>query len=431
MEKLLSRFQMKERGTNLKTEVLAGITTFLTMAYILIVNPLILGDAGMDMGAVFTATAIASAVATFVMAIFANLPIALAPGMGLNAFFAYAVVLGMGYSWEMALAAVFIEGLIFIGMSVFDVRESIVNSIPLNVKKAISVGIGLFIAFIGLQNAGIIVAYEATVVSLGDMTSGPALLAMAGLFIIGTLLALKVRGAILLGILATTAIGIPFGLTSLPSGSWSVPSLAPTFLQFDFSSLLSMDMLIVIATFLFVDIFDTAGTLIGVTTKGKMLDENGEVPKAKQALIADSVGTTLGAMLGTSTVTSYIESASGMTEGGKTGLTSMTVGVLFLLSLFLSPLFLMVPGAATAAALIIVGLFMATTIKDIDFEDYTEALPAFMTMIMMPLTYSISDGIMFGVVSYVGLKVLTGRYREVSKVAYVLAAVFAVWFGVS
>lgn len=431
MNKLLSHFQMKERGTNLKTEVLAGVTTFLTMAYILIVNPIILSDAGMDMGAVFTATAIASAVATFVMAIFANLPIGLAPGMGLNAFFAYAVVLGMGYSWQMALAAVFIEGLIFIAMSVFDVRETIVNSIPLNVKRAISVGIGLFIAFIGLQNAGIVTADEATVVTLGNMTSGPALLAMAGLFIIGALLALKVRGAILIGILATTAVGIPFGLTSLPSGSWSVPSLAPTFLQFDFSSLLSMDMLIVVATFLFVDIFDTAGTLIGVTTKGDMLDENGDIPQAKQALIADSVGTTLGAMLGTSTVTSYIESASGMTEGGKTGLTSMTVGVLFLLSLFLSPLFLMVPSAATAAALIVVGLFMATTIRDIDFEDYTEAVPAFMTMIMMPLTYSISDGIMFGVVSFVGLKLLTGRFREVSKVAYVLAAVFVVWFGVS
>jgi len=395
----LNFFKLQENGTNIRTEVLAGITTFLTMAYILIVNPLILGDAGMDMGSVFMATAISSAIATFVMALAANLPVALAPGMGLNAFFAYTVVLGMGFSWQMALAAVFIEGLIFIGLSIFDVRERIVNSIPMNVKRAISVGIGLFIAFIGLQNAGIIVPYEATLVTLGDMTSGNALLGMIGLFAIGTLLALKVKGAILIGILATTVLGFPLGITSLPSGSWLPPSLAPTFAQFDFSMLFTLDMLVVIATFLFVDIFDTAGTLIGVTTKGNLLDENGNIPKAKQALLADAIGTTVGALLGTSTVTSYIESASGMAEGGRTGLTSFTVGVMFLVAMFLSPLFLMVPAAATAAALVVVGLFMASAIKDIDFGDYTEAIPAFMTIIMMPLTYSISEGIMFGVVS--------------------------------
>ena len=426
----LNVFSLKERGTDFKTEVLAGITTFLTMAYILIVNPMILGDAGMNVGAVFMATAISAAVATLVMAFAANLPIALAPGMGLNAFFAYTVVIGMGFSWQMALAAVFIEGLIFIVLSVFDVREAIINSIPLNIKRAISVGIGLFIAFIGLKNAGIIVAYEATAVTLGDMTSGPALLGMIGLFSIGALLALKVKGAILIGILATTILGIPLGITQLPSGSWLPPSIAPTFAQFDFSTLFSLDMLVVIATFLFVDIFDTAGTLIGVATKGDLLDDEGKMPKAKQALLADAIGTTFGALLGTSTVTSYIESAAGMTEGGKTGLTSLTVGVLFLLSVFLSPLFLMVPAAATAAALVVVGLFMASTISDINFSDYTEAIPAFMTVIMMPLTYSISEGIMFGIVTYVGLKLLTGRHKEVSKVAYVLAALFVLWFAI-
>ena len=425
---LESIFRLKERGSDFKTEVLAGLTTFLTMAYILIVNPLILGDAGMDMGSVFMATAISSAVATFVMALVANLPIALAPGMGLNAFFAYTVVIGMGFSWQMALAAVFIEGLIFIALSALDVREAIVNAIPMNVKRAISVGIGLFIAFIGLKNAGIVVPYEATAVTLGDMSSSGPILAMIGLFVIGTLLALKVKGAILLGILATTVLGIPMGVTSLPSGSWLPPSLAPTFAQFDFSMLFTLDMLVVIATFLFIDIFDTAGTLIGVATKGNLLTEDGKVPRAKQALLADAIGTTVGALLGTSTVTSYIESASGMSEGGKTGLTSMTVGVLFVLSMFLAPLFLMVPAAATASALVAVGLFMAATITDIDFEDYTESIPAFMTIIMMPLTFSISEGIMFGVVTFVGLKLLTGKYKEVTKVAYVLAALFVLWF---
>lgn len=426
-----SVFKLKERKTNIKTEVLAGITTFLTMAYILIVNPLILSDAGMDMGAVFMATAISSAIATFVMAFTANLPIALAPGMGLNAFFAYTVVIGMGFSWQMALAAVFIEGLIFIALSAFDVRETIVNSIPINIKKSISVGIGLFIALIGLQNAGIIVGYEPTLVTLGDMTSGPALLGVIGLFTIGTLLALKIKGAILLGILATTILGIPLGITSLPSGSWLPPSLAPTFAQFDFSSLFTVDMLIVIITFLFVDIFDTAGTLIGVVTKANMLDKNGNIPRAKQALLSDAIGTTFGALLGTSTVTSYIESASGMSEGGRTGLTSATVGVLFVLSIFLSPLFLMVPAAATASALVVVGLFMASTITSINFEDYTEAIPAFLAMIMMPFTYSISEGIMFGITSYVGLKLMTGRHKEVTKVAYTLAALFVVWFAIA
>lgn len=425
---LVKLFRLGEASTTIKTEVLAGLTTFLTMAYILIVNPLILGDAGMDMGAVFTATAVSAAIATFVMAFAANLPIALAPGMGLNAFFAYAVVIGMGFSWQMALAAVFIEGVIFLALSAFNVREAIVDSIPSNVKKAVSVGIGLFIAFIGLQNAGIVVANEATFVSLGDMTSSTAVLTMVSLFIIGTLLTLKVRGALLIGILSATLLGFPLGLTQFPSGSWLPPSLAPTFGQFDFSQLFSMDMLIVLFTFLFVDIFDTAGTLVGVTTKAGMIEQGGKVPRAKQAFLADAVGTTVGALLGTSTTTSYIESAAGISEGGRTGLTSATVGVFFLLSLFLAPLFLMVPSAATAAALIIVGLFMVSPIKEIDFDHYTEAIPAFLTIIMMPLTYSISEGIVFGILSYVILKLLSGEHKSVPKFAYVLAVLFVVWF---
>lgn len=426
---LLSRlFKVEENGSSIRTELLAGITTFLTMAYILIVNPMILGDAGMDMGAVFTATALASAAATFVMAFAANLPISLAPGMGLNAFFAYTVVIGMGFSWEMALAAVFIEGLIFIGLSVMNVREAIVNAIPLNVKRAVSVGIGLFIAFIGLENAGIIVPYDGALVQLGDMTAAEPALAMIGLFIVGALLALKIKGALILGILGATLIGIPMGLTTISNTSFIPPSLAPTFAAFDFSNLFTMDMLIVLFTFLFVDIFDTAGTLVGVTTKAGMLKEDGSIPKAKQALLADSVGTTLGALFGTSTVTSYIESASGITEGGRTGLTSATTGLLFLAALFLSPIFLMVPAAATASALVVVGLFMVSPIKEINFDDYTESIPAFLAIIMMPLAYSISDGIVFGIFSYVILKSLTGRYKEVSKIAYALSVIFLLWF---
>jgi len=421
-------FQLKEHGSSIKTELLAGATTFLTMAYILIVNPLILGDAGMDMGAVFMATAISSAIATFVMALVANLPIALAPGMGLNAFFAYTVVIGMGFSWEMALAAVFIEGVIFLVLSIFDVRERIINAIPLNIKRAISVGIGLFIAFIGLQNAGIVVSNPATIISMGDMTSSGVLLAFAGIFITGTLLAMKMKGALLLGIMITAILGLFTGNTVFPTNvSWMPPSIMPTFARFDFSRILSADMIVVVATFLFVDIFDTAGTLIGVTTKGGLINEDGSIPKAKQALLADSIGTTVGAVLGTSTVTSYVESSSGIAEGGKTGLTSLTVGVLFLVSIFLSPLFLMVPAAATASALVVVGLFMVTGITEIDLTDYTEAIPAFLTIIMMPLTYSISNGILFGVVSYVVLKAMTNRRKELSKTVIILAVVFAVW----
>lgn len=421
-------FKLKERKTDFKTEVLAGITTFLTMAYILIVNPMILSDAGMNIGSVFMATAISSAIATLVMAFLANLPISLAPGMGLNAFFAYTVVIGMGFSWQMALAAVFIEGIIFIVLSLFKVREKIINAIPINLKKAISVGIGLFIAFIGLQNAGIIADNGATLVSLGEIVSSGALLTIIGIIAITVLLFFKIKGAILIGILGTTLIGFLTGDTVFPVGaSWLPPSLAPTFAKFDFSNLLSFDMLIVVVTFLFVDIFDTAGTLIGVTTKGNLINKDGTIPKIKQALLADSIGTTIGAVLGTSTVTSYIESSAGITEGGKTGLTSLTTGILFLVAMFLSPIFLMVPAAATAAALIVVGLFMTTTIKDIDFVDYTESLPAFLTIIMMPLSYSISHGIMFGIISYVLLKLLTKKFKDLNIASIILAILFIGW----
>ena len=422
-------FKLKEHGTTVKTEVLAGITTFMTMAYILIVNPLILSDAGMDFGAVFTATAIASILATLVMAFYANYPFALAPGMGLNAFFAYGIVLGMGYSWQIALAAVFIEGIIFMILTMLNVREAIVKAIPLNLKHAVSVGIGLFIAFIGLKNAGVVVPYEATIVSLGDITSAGATMALIGLLITGVLLAKKVRGALLIGIFATTILGIPLGATQLPSSFIAAPpSIMPVFLQFDFSQLFTMDMLIILFALLFVDMFDTLGTLVGVASKAEMLDENGNLPKAKQALFADAVGTTVGACLGTSTVTTYVESAAGVAEGGRTGLTALSAAGMFAIALFLSPLFIMVPGAATAPALILVGLFMMSPIKKINFEDYTEAIPAFLTIIMMPLTFSIAEGIVFGMVSYAGLKVFSGKGKDVSLIMGILAIIFVIYF---
>lgn len=417
MEKL---FKLSAHKTNVRTEVLAGVTTFLTMAYILIVNPLMLSEAGMDFGAVFTATALSSAIATLVMAFLANLPFALAPGMGLNAFFAYTVVLTMGYSWQQALAAVFIEGIIFIALTAFNIREAIVNSIPSNVKKAISVGIGLFIAFIGLQNAGIIVD-GATLVQLGDITKGTALLAVIGLVITSILVAYKVRGALLLGIIGTTLIGIPLGVTSWGGGSFMPPSLAPTFLAFSFKDIFSIDMLVIIFTFLFVDMFDTVGTLIGCATKANMLEKDGTIPKCKEALFADAIGTTVGAMLGTSTVTTYVESSAGVSEGGRTGLSSLTVAVLFLISLFLSPLFISIPGAATAPALILVGLFMISPVRDIDFDEPTEAIPAFLTILFMVTSYSIANGIMYGALSWILLKLFTKRAKEITPMMVVIA----------
>ncbi len=419
-------FHLKENHTNSRTEIIAGITTFMTMAYILAVNPLILSAAGMDRDAVFTATALSSFVAIAFMAFFANLPIALAPGMGLNAFFAYTVVIQMGYSWEVAITGVFIEGILFIVLSFFKVREAIINSIPINLKHAISVGIGLYIALIGFSNAGIIVQNDATLVSLGDLSDPKALLALGGIVITGILLVFKLKGALVFGIIITTLIGIPLEITQWPeNGLVSLPpSLEPVWFSFDFSKVFTVDMLLVVFTFLFVDIFDTVGTLVGVCAKADLLDGKGNVPKASQALLADAIGTTAGAMLGTSTVTAYIESASGVQAGGRTGLTSLTVGVLFLVSLFLAPVFLMIPGSATAPALVIVGLFMISPIQRIDLEDYSQSLPVFLTIIIMPLAYSISEGIAFGLLSFVLIKAFTGRWKEISITLYILALLF-------
>jgi AGZA family xanthine/uracil permease-like MFS transporter len=424
-------FNLKNNHTTVKTEVLAGITTFMTMAYILAVNPGILSSTGMDKNAVFTATALSALVATLVMALVAKLPFALAPGMGLNAFFAFTVVLGMGYTWEFALTAVFLEGIIFLLLTAFNIRELIVNSIPLNIKHSVSAGIGLFIAFIGLVNAGIVVDNPSTLVALGSIKNHSALLALIGLVITGVLLAKRVKGALLIGILVSTLIGLPLGVTKLPEGFtfFSVPpSLSPIFFKFQFHHIFTVDMVVVLFTFLFVDMFDTVGTLVGVSSKADMLDENGNVPRAKQALFADAIGTTFGAMLGTSTVTTYVESAAGVSEGGRTGLTALTVAGMFLIALFLAPVFTLIPGAATAPALILVGLFMLSPVAKINFNDYTEAIPAFLTIIMMPLTYSIAEGIVFGMLSYVLLKVLTGRFKDVSIVMYVLAVLFVLKF---
>ena len=430
-------FRLADHNTNLRTEIVAGTTTFMTMAYILALNPAILGVAGMPAGGVFTATALASAIATIAMALLANLPVALAPGMGLNAFFAYAVVLGMGYPWQLALAAVLIEGLLFIAMSLFDVRERIIHSIPGNIKKAVTIGVGLFIAYIGLKNSGVIafntpsgvVDGQAVVYNVipkpAAVTHGAPLLAILGLILTMVLLVRKVRGALLIGILATTLLGLPLGITVLGKDfrPFSLPT-APLLFQFDFRNMFSLDFLIVLFAFLFVDIFDTVGTLVGVASEAKLLDANGNIPRAKQALLSDAIGTVVGACLGTSTVTSYVESAAGVAEGGRTGLTALITGLLFLVALFFSPLFLVIPAAATAPALVLVGFFMLSPAKDLDLSDPTEAIPAFLTMAMIPLSYSIAEGLVYGVLSYVILKVATGRARQVSLLVWIVAALF-------
>ncbi len=422
-------FGLTENKTNVKTEIVAGITTFMTMAYILIVNPSILSATGMDSGAVFTATALSAVVATLIMGLYAKLPFAQAPGMGLNAFFAYTVVIGMGYSFEFALTAVFLEGIIFILLTLFNVREAIVDSIPSNIKKAISVGIGLFIALVGLENAGVIVGDGGTILALGDITSGSGLLAVIGILITGVLLIKKVRGALFIGMIITAIIGIPLGVTPMPTSLVSMPpSISSVFMKFEWSNIFSFDMLIVLFTLLFMDMFDTIGTLVGVATKAKMLDENGKVPNIKKALFADAVGTTFGACVGTSTVSTYVESASGVAEGGRTGLTAVSTSIMFALSLFFAPLFASITSAVTCSALVLVGLFMIEPIKEIDLSDYTEAVPAFLTIIMMPLAYSISDGIVFGVVSYIVLKVLSGRRKEVSLTTVIVGIVFLLKF---
>lgn len=417
-------FKLKQNGTNIRTEVIAGITTFLTMAYILAVNPSILSATGMDAPALFTATALAAIAGTLVMALWAKLPFALAPGMGLNAFFAFTVVLGMGYSWQFALTAVLIEGVLFIVLTIFNVREAIVNAIPKSVRLAISAGIGLFIAFIGLQNAGIVVDNPATLVGLGDITSGTALLGMIGLVITSVLIVLKVKGNLLIGIIVTALIGIPMGITTYGGVVNLPPSIEPIFFKFSFEHILTFDMLIVVFTFLFVDIFDTLGTLVGVSTKAKILDKDGNVPRIKQSFMADAIGTTVGAMLGTSTVTTYVESASGIAEGGKTGMTALITAACFAAALFLSPIFLAIPGAATAPALILVGLYMLEPIKQLDFADFSEAIPAFICILAMPLAYSIAEGITLGVLSYVLINLIAGNFKKISIGMYILAILF-------
>ncbi|HDK7176959.1 TPA: NCS2 family permease [Clostridium botulinum] len=424
-------FKLKENDTTFKTEILAGITTFMTMAYILVVNPGILSQAGMDFGAVFTATALSAAVATMLTGLYAKLPFAQAPGMGLNAFFAFTIVKQMGYSWEFALTAVFLEGIIFILLTAFNVREAIVNSIPNNIKKSISVGIGLLIAFIGLDNAHVVIHPKdgGTIVALGNITSGDALLAIIGILITGILLAKNIRGALLIGIVITTLIGIPMGITKVPTSFFSMPpSLSPIFLKFEWHNIFTPNMFIALFTLLFMDMFDTVGTLVGVATKAKMLDKNGNVPRVKEALFCDAIGTTLGACLGTSTVSTFVESASGVAEGGRTGLTAVSTATMFLIALFISPLFIMIPAPATAPSLILVGLFMMSPIKEIELEDFTEAIPAFLTIIMMPLSYSISDGIVFGVVSYIVIKTLTGKVKDISLTTFIVGALFVLKF---
>ncbi|MDU5559498.1 NCS2 family permease [Anaerococcus vaginalis] len=418
-------FRLKEKKTNVKTEIMAGITTFMTMSYILAVNPQILGDAGMDKGAVFTATIIASIIAILIMALYANLPFALAPGMGLNAFFTYTVVMTMGKSWEFALAAVFIEGIIFVFLTFFNVREAIFNAIPRSLKTAVSVGIGLFIALIGLLNSTVIVKNDVGL-GLGNLVSKESFIFFMGLLIMAVLTARKTKGALLIGIVISTIIALFTGVSKLPEGGiiQLPPSLSPIAFKLDFSSIFSLEMFSVVFAFLFVDLFDTIGTLTGVATKAKMLDENGQLPNAGRALFADSIGTTLGALLGTSTVTTFVESATGVAEGGRTGLTALSTGFCFFLSIFFYPLITIIPAQATAAALVMVGLFMIDSIVDINFGDFTESFPAFMTIIMMPFAYSIAEGIAFGMISYASVKLLTGKGKEVSPLVYVLALVF-------
>ena len=448
-------FRLQERHTTVRTEAAAGVTTFMTMAYILAVNPSILSATGMDQGAVFTATALAALIGTLLMAVFANYPFALAPGMGLNAYFAYTVVLSMGYTWQVALTAVFVEGIIFIILSLTSVREAIFNAIPQNLKAAVSVGIGLFIAFIGLQNANIVVG-GSTLLELYSLDGYNAangveatfndvgitvILALAGVIITGVLVLRNVKGNILWGILITWVLGIIcqlagiyvpnpeagfYGLLPDFSNGLSIPSLSPIFCKMEFSGIFSLNFLVVIFAFLFVDMFDTIGTLIGVSSKAGMLDEEGRLPHIKGALLADAVATAAGAVLGTSTTTTFVESASGVTEGGRTGLTALTTAILFGAALFFSPIFLAIPSFATAPALVIVGFYMLTNVVNIDFNDMSEAIPCYICIGAMPFFYSISEGISMGVISYVALNLLSGKFREkkLSALMYVLAVLF-------
>lgn len=420
-------FKLNERGTTVSREIIAGLTTFLAMTYILAVNPGMLSLTGMNAGGVFTATALSAAIATLIMAFAANLPVALAPGMGLNAFFTFTVVMGMGCSWQLALTAVFLEGIIFIILSLCGIREAIIKSIPENLKKAVAVGIGLFIAIIGLANAGVVSSQTGTIIGFVNISAKnpTALLAIIGLLVTIALYTLKVPGAILIGIAITTVIGIPMGVTAVPDNfkPVSLPA-APIFCQFDFSSVLSVKFLVILITFLFTDLFDTIGTLLGVAEQGNLKDKNGNVLNAKGALLADAVGTALGACFGTSTVTSFVESSSGVAAGGRTGLASVATSIMFFIALFFSPLFLLVPSAATAPALIFVGYLMIKSVVKIDFEDPTEGIPAFITIISMPFAYSISKGIMYGVITYVLCKIVGKKTKDIPVITWVLAAIF-------
>ena len=421
-------FKIRQSGSTLRTEITAGITTFMTMAYILAVNPDILSATGMDKGALFTSTALVSAMGCLFMAFIANLPFAMAPGMGLNAFFTYTVVLGMGHSWQTALGAIFLEGLIFLLLSFLNVREAIINGIPMVLKKSISVGIGLFIALVGFKNAGIIVGNNATLVSLGDLSQPSVYLSLLGLVLMGVLLFFRVKSALLLGIVAITLIGIPLGVSLYPGGHMVTmpPSIRPIFMQIDFRQVFHPDILVVVFTFLFVDMFDTVGTLVGVSQKANMINKSGKVLRAKQALISDSLATTFGSLMGSSTVTTYVESASGVATGGRTGFTSVITAMCFILALFLSAEFMMIPSAATSPALIMVGLFMITPITTIEFSKYLDAIPAFLTILLMPLTFSISEGIIFGILFYVLLRVISLKFKDLSWILVILSIIFTI-----
>ncbi len=424
---LTKLFGFNPKETTIRTEVMAGLTTFLTMAYILAVNPNILSETGMDKGALFTTTVIMAGISTIFMGLYAKLPLALAPGMGLNAFFAYTVCTVMGYSWQFALTAVFLEGLLFILLTVTNLREKIVDVLPDTLKKAISAGIGLYIAFIGLKSANIIVDNPATLVSLGDITTGSALLGVIGIAVTSILLVKNVKGALLFGILLTTLLGIPLGETNFDGIVSVPPSIEPIFMQFEWTNIFTKDMLVIVFTLLFVDLFDCIGTVIGVTERAGMV-KDGKIPRLKEVFMVDSVSTAVGAMMGTSTVAVYVESAAGVNEGGRSGLTAFTTGLFFLLALFLSPLFLAIPAAATTPVLVLVGLMMMGSVLNVNFSDYSESIPAFICILFMPLCYSISDGIVLGHLSYIFINLLSGKYKKVSIGMCILAVFFLLKF---
>ncbi|MBR4952203.1 MAG: NCS2 family permease [Alistipes sp.] len=414
--------------TTIRKEIVAGITTFLTMSYILAVNPSMFSELDMPGGAVFTSTALAAIIGCLAMAFYGKLPFGLAPGMGLNAFFVYSVCLGMGYTWQFALTAILLEGFVFILLTVTNVREAILNAIPLSLRNAIGAGIGLFIAFIGLESAGVVVANDSTLVTLGDITGGSALLALIGLVITGFMFMRNTPGAILIGILVTMLIGIPMGVTEFKGVVSHPESIAPIFCQFELDKIFTLDMVVVVFTFLFIDMFDTVGTLVGVCTKANLVDDKGNIKRIKQAFMADAIATTAGAMLGASTTTTYVESAAGVAQGGRSGLTALAVAGCFAVAMFFSPLFLSIPAAATAPALIIVGLLMLEPVVKIPFDDFTESIPAFVCIIMMPMTYSISNGILLGMIAYVLMNVVSGNYKKITPAMYILAVLFMLKF---